>query len=64
MSEATRASTLQWFVRGGTLTPLGQALLNKAPGQETELVSGDHRRRVRVDEIAPGDTSLVTVETN
>lgn len=46
------------------LTPLGQALLNKAPGQETELVSGDHRRRVRVDEIAPGDTSLVTVEGN
>ena len=46
------------------LTPLGQALLNKGPGQETELVSGDHRRRVRVDEIAAGDTSLVTVEGN
>jgi transcription elongation GreA/GreB family factor len=46
------------------LTPLGQALLNKAPGQEAELVSGDHRRRVRVDEIAAGDTSLVTVEGN
>ncbi len=46
------------------LTPLGQALLNKAPGQEAELVSGDHRRRVRVDQIAPGDTSLVTVEGN
>lgn len=41
------------------LSPLAQALVNKGPGQEAELVSGDNRRRVRVDAIAPGDTSLV-----
>lgn len=41
------------------LTPLGQALLNKAPGQEAELVSGDHKRRVRVDAIAAGDAALL-----
>jgi transcription elongation GreA/GreB family factor len=42
------------------LSPLAQALVNKGPGQEAELVSGDNRRRVRVDSIAPGDVSLVT----
>lgn len=40
------------------LSPLAQALMNKAPGQEAELM-GDNRRRLRVDSIAPGNTALV-----
>jgi len=40
------------------LSPLAQALMNKAPGQEAELM-GDNRRRLRVDSVAAGNTALV-----
>jgi len=42
------------------LSPLAQVLINKSPGAEAELNSGDSKRRVRIVRIEPGDTSLVT----
>lgn len=45
------------------LSPLAQVLMNKAAGTEAELVSGDHRRRVRVDAIEAADASIVTGES-
>lgn len=42
------------------LTPLAQALINKPPGAEAELNSGDSKRHVRIVSIAPGNTALIT----
>jgi transcription elongation GreA/GreB family factor len=41
------------------LSPLAQAIMNKAAGTATELMSGNSRRQLRIDSIGPADTSLV-----
>jgi transcription elongation GreA/GreB family factor len=35
------------------LTPMGQAIIGRAPGEEVEVQLGDQSRRLRVDGIAP-----------
>ena len=34
------------------LTPMGQAILGRAPGEEVEFQLGDQTRRLRVDAVA------------
>jgi transcription elongation GreA/GreB family factor len=43
------------------LTPLAQALMNKAVGTEAEFGAGDNRRRFRIDSITAADAGLVAV---
>ncbi len=46
------------------LSPLAQAVMNRAPGTETELVGGVSKRRLRVDSVAAADLSLLPPTSN
>ncbi len=46
------------------LSPLAQALMNKTVGKEAELLSGNTKRRLRIDAIGVADVTLVAPVTN